>query len=1290
MAHGIIDVYFSKMNNDTFIADLSRKKSDYNNPDQATTQEQSLIQLSSGIYTEEERFVFELFQNAVDAFEVSAGCLDVKILISNGYLVFMHNGQAFSKRDIEGLCDVGNGNKIKDIKKIGYKGIGFKSVFWSNCVTVASGGYCFKFDKEHWTDYWDKHWKASYGKKDDEKKYLMPWQIIPIETMPPNIGIDTSGYQVVSYIQLGRKKNIGEKIVRLMSDCQFLLFVSAKNIKMAFWKEDSLVSSLEKKTVDDQVVLSKNDVEDSRWLIYSNDHVEVSSEVQSEMKEDGYTPLKLQDAKSFDLSFAIKLDKENRLVPMAGVVVYTYLPTSFKFGDVGLPFLVNANFITDAGRQQLHKDSAWNKLIFSRIPYEFLTWMSQISDRYPNYYEVLPKVSYGRSNPLEMAYEEGMKSAIENVAFIPSIDNHAIKLLPSQAIMDSIGISDAISTGVLLRHVNKTYGKAYDDNSLIRRVWKGSCMLKKYGVFFFDKDCLAKLFDDEDCFEGIDVELDKELVSFLYHYYLRRDATEKPDVVKTMKSVKFLLDEKGNLAAPENIFFPSDYRGRNEMAKDVTFLHTDVADFAKANADMEKWLNDVGVSELDDMTFIQDVLCKDDYITVSNAIEVGQFLFKVNQHENIFDNIGSYTLSKIKILTKAGTLKCAEELYFGSFYHPEVDLESVYKGDIYVSERYTGGSDVQEWKVFWMKFGVNDSIEIEKQTLIGHTEDWDIIKRAKGEFGKRYNVGSLGTKFYYFYESSLVFYPPLLLSQKEVRPDLTKLIWGKILAKKYAFHEDIVKGQAGFFGESAKYTSLNLEPFIEWAIKNVQKFPAKDGSLRLSKELFANTESISSVGGNYLPIIDIDGEIDNSWDSLLALKTQVGIDDLLNVLDKISCDANKVEKNKKLIANIYSKIIEIGGIENLGYKDKLTEWATSHRILSTDGQFYNPSELRYITLDGFGKWKSVYIGGVTNKDRVIELLRLMGVKIITEKSVKPSFKGREECETIKMALESRVSALALLKIEESADKDEYSKAKSNLRSKVAKTHFYQCDEIYLSYGDDEDQLEKATFGLEDNFYFTGNIRAANLEPLMEPLCSFLGIGKKCAHELFVIMIESQDGIESYLKEKGYHTELMEKGPLLPQADSGVFTPTMPAGVTPNAHTGFKGEICMYCNLKSQGYKPICPSIVSEDDDYDFSLNYQGKKYYHKTNYDRYDITFIKNGVKVYLEVKTTVCSKNAIENIPISAREWKMIDKVENSETEVYIIARIFSIDNQPQVYFLRGNRKRFKGIESLVPTKNT
>ena len=113
----------------SFIQDLYKKRSNYSDPDQATMQENSLEKLSSGIYTEGERFVFELLQNAVDAHRAT-DCLNVSICIQEGYLIFMHNGDAFTNEDIEGICFVGRkGEKVRNAKKIGYKGIGFKSVF---------------------------------------------------------------------------------------------------------------------------------------------------------------------------------------------------------------------------------------------------------------------------------------------------------------------------------------------------------------------------------------------------------------------------------------------------------------------------------------------------------------------------------------------------------------------------------------------------------------------------------------------------------------------------------------------------------------------------------------------------------------------------------------------------------------------------------------------------------------------------------------------------------------------------------------------------------------------------------------------------------------------------------------------------------------------------------------------------------------------------------------------------------------------------------------------------------
>ena len=73
-----------------FIQTLQKKRCNYNHPDQATSQANSLILLSSGIYTEEERFVFELLQNAVDAHSDESNVLDVKMDNSSSCIMVMH------------------------------------------------------------------------------------------------------------------------------------------------------------------------------------------------------------------------------------------------------------------------------------------------------------------------------------------------------------------------------------------------------------------------------------------------------------------------------------------------------------------------------------------------------------------------------------------------------------------------------------------------------------------------------------------------------------------------------------------------------------------------------------------------------------------------------------------------------------------------------------------------------------------------------------------------------------------------------------------------------------------------------------------------------------------------------------------------------------------------------------------------------------------------------------------------------------------------------------------------
>lgn len=754
------------------------------NPDVATTVEQGLMQLSSGIYTEEERFIFELLQNAVDSYdEMTNDTLTIKIMIEDDYLVFMHNGASFSPRDIEGICDIGNGNKAKDTKKIGYKGIGFKSVFMrSTCVTIKTGEYCFMFDKQYWEGFWERNWKKEYGIKSDEKVYLMPWQIIPIEANEP-ISLDTSNYNVITYIKITNTSSLEKKIVKLLSNSQFLLFLRCKNIQMTFVSNNVFLANVNKKCNDNIVILSSNGKEDSRWLTYTNPEVEVPKELNSDIKADINTPQKLKNAKTFDLSFAIQIDNNSKIKSLDkdDAVIYTYLPTSFKFGNEGFPFLVNANFITDAGRQQLHKDSEWNKLIFSKIPSEYLNWMKEISSTFSNYYEVLPKKSYGSNNALEETFATEMVKAINDMAFIPRANNAKSKVLASSAVMDKMGMSEAISKKLLTTHINRTYNKGFSEKDFINPVWKGFKLLEDYGVFIFDKQKLKALFEDEKAFDNIDPCLDVKLIDFLFEYYLQ-NRSEQEELITVLQDTRFLLDEEGNLSCPHDLFFPSQYKERNELAEDAIFLHNIVNEHLESNKQEFNWVSRLGVEELSDITFIQNVICKSDYITKENSIEVTRFLFESNLNHNIFDEIDDCYLSRLQFLTKQGNLEYASDLYLGSKYKPEVDIEPYFDEDIFVSEDYCEDEDnISEWNLFLSKLGVNSTLELRLNRL-DETEDIIFLQNIKDKFEEKYNVGSWGTHFHYKFTHFNVFYAPFVLTN-DCSNDLLIIIWSAIFSK---------------------------------------------------------------------------------------------------------------------------------------------------------------------------------------------------------------------------------------------------------------------------------------------------------------------------------------------------------------------------------------------------------------------------------------------------------------------------------------------------------------------------
>ena len=1248
-------------------------------PDVATTVGQGLMQLSSGIYTEEERFIFELLQNAVDSYDEKAnGILTINITIEGDYLVFMHNGAVFSSRDIEGICDIGNGNKTKDTKKIGYKGIGFKSVFMrSTCVTVETGEYCFKFDKEYWDGFWENHWNETYGTKSEEKTYLMPWQIIPIETKAP-ISIDTSKYNVITYIKITNTSSLEKKIIKLLSNSQFLLFLRCRNIQMTLVSHKEILADVNKMCTDNIIVLSSNGKEDSRWLTYTNPEVDVPSELYDDIKADINTPQKLKDAKTFDLSFAIRIDNNNKIksIDKDDAVVYTYLPTSFKFGNKGFPFLVNANFITDAGRQQLHKDSVWNKLIFSKIPSEYLNWMKEISSTYSNYYEVLPQKSYGNNNTLEEIFTSEMEKAIKNIAFIPRASDAKTKVLVSSAVMDRMGLSEAISKHLLTTHINRVYNKNYSEKDFINPIWKGFKLLEDYGVFIFDKQKLKALFEDKNAFDNINPSLDVKLIDFLFEYYLQ-NRSEQEDLAAVLQDTRFLLDEKGNLSCPHGLFFPSQYKERNELAEEAVFLHNEINEHLDKNKQEFKWISQLGVEELTDITFIQDVICERGYITEENSIEVTRFLFETNLKHNIFDEISDYYLSRLKFLTKQGKLEYASNLYLGSKYKPEVDIEPCFDGDIFVSEEYcNNGIYISEWRLFLQKIGINDTVCL-KHTLIKRKDcdSYELLKRAKEMFDKSIQVSSNGNPFSCYLEEVEILYNPFVLNSNSW--DLLSIIWDYILRNEKKECNDNAKGICDMYyvirKVNKKLSNLVGTDFLPWAFAHYQKFPATDGLLYSPTELYMNSNDIKDIADKYLPVINLNSNIHESWNDVLHLRNILQLEDYLTILTNISHDEDNTEQNKERISKIYQRLVDLDCLTTPSKVEQIKEWAKSNNILSKDGTFKSPRDLSHITLDGFSPDNRVYIGSPSDRGKVIDLLSVMGVKVITEKNVKPSFKEKRETKELQNLLRSILSPITIVALGEKADETSYKEKKQCLQSLLNNTYFYHCKEIQLTYGNKNDTIEKNTFGNKNEFYYTGNLRPANVEPLLTPLCKYLDIKGK-ERELFIMLIENYEGIRQNLEDKGYNTILLEEDA---QLENGTIQTTL-GGYCPsisdqerNARTGFKGEILVYEKLTAMGYNPVCPSISTEED-YEQKIILNEKTYFCKSNYEKYDITFTtRNGIEVYLEVKASTRDKSSQENMPISYRELSMIEECDTDNSKSYMIVRVFGIDKEKQDYYL-------------------
>lgn len=1103
---------------------IYQRTTEYSHPSQATTTANALDLLSSGIYTEEERFIFELLQNAVDSFDShEQTTLEIKIILTDNLLVFMHNGSPFSERDLEGLCDIGNGNKATDAKKIGYKGIGFKSVFMhSYRVTVWTAGTCFKFDK-------DACEALAKSKGSEYKNVRMPWQIIPILTDAPS-DINTENFNVVTYIEISNKKSLKRKVEKLLRDTRFLLFLKVDDLRVSFWDNEEEILNLSKKQTEDVLTLSMNREPQNSWLIYSTE-VKLTPEIKDALVHDSKTPTKLKDSESVEISFAIALDKDKNIIPLSDAVMYTYLPTSFSFG---LNFIVNANFITDAGRQQIVKDCAWNEYIFAQIPKSYLDWMENLAKKHSDWYKVLPP--YPKSDDeLSEAYSTALKNALNTIPFIKAVNGDMVLL--QEALTDHIELHSAIPPKIFDSFVHANILKNTNAFSLVSSE-VGQELQKMYGVANVTIEHVHMILEKANKY--LKKLTDEEMLTFLM--WLRGLSQGlNNDFKRSISYASILFDEDFNLIAPMESFFPSEYSNENpDISADAKIICKSLTD--QFSDEMIDWLKELGVQEMSNLSVIEKVLCEDNYINQENAVNVLRFIFDTDKKENVFANVRQSRLENIKIQTTSGDLKYATELYLSNIYNPICKIQDTYLEDIFVSEKYPKDeSEYAEWALFLKKLGCNNDIKL---TKIKYGDDsWvmqdptikECVRRAKM---KEYNTAWDGRKFYLGCAGGVCLYvmssPLLTIHNSNQLYEFYIQFWKRIFDNAIpSKNDDYVFGNTGYGYTKRAILSDSFylsKSFIEWVVERKKLLPASDGCLYTAHNILINTEFNKETFGRYFPVLALAEPLRSEWTERLPFKKELSLTEYLRVIERISEDDTKedISANKEKINRIYERIADSFDFSEGSSDYALAQnWGRSRKILSKEGKFESPNSLYLLSssLSGVELDNQVFHAKYLENERFESFMIAIGVNMITNYRVEGIEDG-EHMPDINNMFVRKEGFLTSIAAGDSFTENTWKEAKSKMHNAIMRMKFYQTDSISIYYGDQG--FPKMAYSKAYKFYFVGKFGLANQELLHNDIMNALELPKKVS-TIFLAILQMDDfhELKEYIKQKGYDTSFIE-------------------------------------------------------------------------------------------------------------------------------------------------------------------
>ncbi|MDD2636225.1 MAG: hypothetical protein PHW82_12105 [Bacteroidales bacterium] len=1112
------------MSKKDFINELNKKRSTFHDTDQAEMISNLLDTVSSDIYSESQRFIFELIQNADDA--ASGNENEMQFDFHSDCLIISHNGRTFDETDINAITHAGKGTKESDQTKTGYKGIGFKSVFGkSDKVHVFSDGYNFRFDR--------KFIKQSFN------GVKMPWQIIPVWTdkneLPESSRtILSNGYNVCTVVELKNTNGLINDLNELLSNGKILLFLR-RIIRISISVNGEYKFSIEKETIRkekhfDEISILKNNTETSRWIVKTFENIPIDTEAQYELQQDEKTPDKLKKAKFTEISFAARIEK-GRIKALKGEdsLIFTYLPT--KVFDFEFPFLVNGNFLTNASREAIHEDRFWNQWLFKNIGIKIFDWLELLSSsKYENQIlHLLPNRFNSVQNELKITFDKALIEAGKIKAFIPN-ENGTLRIA-SDILIDKTGLSEEnfISKTALIEFINKVESKIFDNEAFIHPKVELKWKLNNLGAVTFDLENLEDFFID-DSFTSTHKPIDNfNLISFFFEKSNKSDSRE---LNEKLKSIPFIYAKGKKLKSPKTLCFPS-VNYETEFGEGVSVIHAKVYPKIESEPKIKNWLESLGVKEPSDMAYIENEIIGniEDAINESNFLDVTRYLFNQHKKGNLEER-HYRSLQEIKLFTTNREFIPANQCYLSNIYEPVLKIEKIVENGKYVSDKYKYSGDLaSEWKTFFIRIKVGENLSL--------IEDIDasnnVIPHAYKEFAVKSAKETNGYPHLIRYSNRLII-SKITFSEYLSDKNFAKIFWKNVLLN---INPNSISRYAempwGYYG-SREY----FENYPQWSFKNESIFPTTmKGNNLYASEVFINLPEFEEIAGKYLPVFACDIIPNEEWVKFIPFKQKFEVEDYLTILEKIAEETEKDDEikkvNKKRIGLIYTQLSEKLKILSDKRKSELTEWSAENCLLSESGKYEKSEELKWIKIPKFStsseSLKTIFIPDNcdTESKYFQELLTLFGVQIID--GFTPSFENPVPNASLKIQLQIILPYLVTLI--EKRQFCNFSTEYERISNIVDKSEFFNASNINLSFKNQGELISGPALNayLHDNqLYFKGKWTSPlTMYSLVPELLKLLNI-KDLNDELYLILQLDENEIKEWFSEQGYELQVLQEKP----------------------------------------------------------------------------------------------------------------------------------------------------------------